>query len=58
MNKVLFVLYEVSRQLNSSLDFNELLNKIMDLLFIVINADYGSLILLEEGKKMILCQSS
>lgn len=50
MNKVLFVLYEVSRQLNSSLDFNELLNKIMDLLFVVINADYGSLILLGEGK--------
>ncbi|MFC2163528.1 adenylate/guanylate cyclase domain-containing protein [Acidobacteriota bacterium] len=49
MNKVLFVLYEVSRQLNSSLDFNELLNKIMDLLFMVIDADYGSLILLEEG---------
>jgi len=50
MNKVLFVLYEVSRQLNSSLDFNELLNKIMDLLFMVIDADYGSLILLGEGK--------
>ncbi|MEE9501320.1 MAG: adenylate/guanylate cyclase domain-containing protein [Candidatus Aminicenantaceae bacterium] len=50
MNKVLFVLYEVSRQLNSSLDFNELLNKIMDLLFMVIDAGYGSLILLGEGK--------
>jgi adenylate cyclase len=50
MNKVLFVLYEVSRQLNSSLDFNELLNKIMDLLFMVINADYGSLILLGKEK--------
>jgi len=50
MNKVLFVLYEVSRQLNSSLDFDELLNKIMDLLFMVINADYGSLILLGEEK--------
>lgn len=49
MNKVLFVLYEVSRQLNSSLDFNELLNKIMDLLFMVIEADYGCLILIEEG---------
>lgn len=47
MNKVLFVLYEVSRQLNSSLDFNELMNKIMDLLFMVINADYGSLVLLD-----------
>jgi adenylate cyclase len=47
MNKVLFVLYEVSRQLNSSLDFAELMNKIMDLLFMVINADYGSLVLLD-----------
>jgi adenylate cyclase len=47
MNKVLFVLYEVSRQLNSSLDFDELMNKIMDLLFIVINADYGSLVLID-----------
>lgn len=44
-NKVLFVLYEISRQLNSITDFNELLNKIMDLIFIVIDADYGFLIL-------------
>lgn len=44
-NKVLFVLYEISRQLNSISDFNELLNKIMDLIFIIIDADYGFLIL-------------
>ncbi|MBW2609217.1 MAG: FHA domain-containing protein [Deltaproteobacteria bacterium] len=44
-NKVLFVLYEISRQLNSISDFNELLNKIMDLIFMVIDADYGFLIL-------------
>lgn len=44
-NKVLFVLYEISRQLNSIQDFNELLNKIMDLIFMVIDADYGFLIL-------------
>ncbi|MBN1225306.1 MAG: FHA domain-containing protein [Candidatus Aminicenantes bacterium] len=50
VNKILFVLYEVSRQLNSSLDFDELLHKIMDLLFMVIDADFGSLILIgEEG---------
>jgi len=49
MNKVLFVLYEVSRQLNSSLDFDELLQKIMDFLFMVIDADYGSLLLIGEG---------
>ncbi len=55
MNKVLFVLYEVSRQLNSSLDFNELMNKIMDLLFMVIHADYGSLVLLDHkgGSELI-----
>jgi len=44
-NKVLFVLYEISRQLNSIQDFKELLNKIMDLIFMVIDADYGFLVL-------------
>jgi adenylate cyclase len=44
-NKVLFVLYEISRHLNTLLDFRELLKKIMDLIFIVIDADYGFLIL-------------
>jgi len=47
-NKVLFVLYEISRQLNSMGDFNELLNKIMDLIFMIIDADYGFLILTGE----------
>jgi len=50
-NKVLFVLYEISRQLNSIGDFNELLNKIMDLILMIIDADYGFLILTgEKGK--------
>jgi len=44
-NKVLFVLYEISRQLNYIDDFNELLKKIMDLIFKIIDADYGFLIL-------------
>ena len=44
-NKVLFVLYEISRQLNSIQDFDELQKKIMDLIFMVIDADYGFLIL-------------
>ena len=48
-NKVLFVLYEISKQLNSISDFSELLDKIMDLIFIIIDADYGFLIL--TGKK-------
>ncbi len=44
-NKVLFVLYEISRQLNSISNFNELMNKIMDLLFMVIKADFGFVVL-------------
>jgi len=50
-NKVLYVLYEISRQLNSIHDFGELLNKIMDLIFVVIDADYGFLILTGEKDK-------
>ena len=45
INKVLFVLYEISRQLHTIHDFNELLKKIMDLIFMVIDADYGFVIL-------------
>jgi len=54
-NKVLFILYEISKQLNSISDFNELLNKIMDLIFMVIDADYGFLILIgdEEGEELV-----
>lgn len=48
MNKVLFVLYEISRHMNLIHDFNELLQKIMDLIFMVIDADYGFLILIDE----------
>ena len=47
-NKVLYVLYEISRQLNSIHEFGELLNKIMDLIFAVIDADHGFLILTGE----------
>jgi len=46
INKVLFVLYEISRKLNEIADFDELLRKIMDLIFLVIDADYGFLVLL------------
>ncbi len=48
MNKVLFVLYEISRHMNLIHDFNELLRKIIDLIFVVIDADYGFLILTDE----------
>lgn len=50
VNKVLFVLYEISRQMNIIHDFNELLEKIMDLVFVVIDADFGFLILIDEKK--------
>ncbi|UCE20738.1 MAG: FHA domain-containing protein, partial [Candidatus Aminicenantes bacterium] len=51
VNKVLFVLYEISRQLNTIHDFNELLKKIMDYIFMVIDADYGFLILTDDKKE-------
>ncbi len=47
-NKVLYVLYEISRQMNTIHDFNELLKKIMDLIFDVIAADSGFLILRDD----------
>ncbi len=50
-NKVLFVLYEISRHLNTLLEFRELLKKIMDLIFMVIDADYGFLILTGDENK-------
>lgn len=50
-NKVLFVLYEISKQLNSIQDFNELLKKIMDLIFMVIDADRGYLFLIGDTKE-------
>ncbi len=50
-NKVLWLLFEISRQLNSITDFRELLKKIMDLIFKVIDADYGFLILTGHEKE-------
>lgn len=51
MNKVLFVLYEISKQLHLIHDFNELLKKIMDFIFMVIDADYGFVILTSDEEK-------
>jgi len=51
MNKVLFVMYEISRQLHSIHDFNELLEKIMDYIFMVIDADYGFVVLTRDKAK-------
>ena len=53
-NKILWVLYQISRQLNRSIDFDELLNTIMDLIFQVIQADYGFLVLLGETPDEII----
>ncbi len=47
-NKVLYVLYEISRQLNEIRDHKELFRKIMDLIFQVIEADYGFLVLVND----------
>jgi adenylate cyclase len=50
-NKVLFVLYEISRHMNIIHDFKDLLKKIMELIFIVIDADFGSLVLISEEEE-------
>jgi len=50
-NKVLYILYEISRQMGAIQDLNELLKKIMDLIFTVIDADSGFLILISEDEK-------
>lgn len=53
-NKILWVLYQISRQLNRTVNFDELLNTIMDLIFEVIHADYGFLVLLGETPDEII----
>lgn len=40
-NKILYVLYQISRKLMTIHDFDELLSTIMDLIFQVIDADHG-----------------
>ncbi|MCJ7582317.1 MAG: FHA domain-containing protein [Candidatus Aminicenantes bacterium] len=50
-NKALYVLYEISKQLNSMKSFDEILTEMMDLLFKVIDADYGFLILTDHQKE-------
>jgi adenylate cyclase len=47
-NKILYVLYQISRKLNTVPDFDELLRAIMDSIFEVINADYGFVALVGE----------
>jgi len=51
-NKVLYVLYEISRQMSTTTDFIELLKNIMDQIFQVIDADFGFIVLSEKRKKL------
>ncbi|MBN2124824.1 MAG: FHA domain-containing protein, partial [Deltaproteobacteria bacterium] len=48
-NKILYVLYQISRKLNTVPDFDELLSAIMDSIFQVIDADYGFVATLGDG---------
>lgn len=50
-NKVLRLLYDISSQLTSITDFRELLKRIMENIFKVIDADYGFLILTGHEKE-------
>ncbi|MBE9574892.1 MAG: FHA domain-containing protein [Proteobacteria bacterium] len=50
-NKVLRVLYDISSQLTSITDFKELLKRMMDNIFRVIDADYGFLLLTGDGEE-------
>ncbi|MBN1103883.1 MAG: FHA domain-containing protein [Deltaproteobacteria bacterium] len=48
-NKILYVLFQISRKLNTVPDFDELLSAIMDSIFQVIDADYGFVALVGKG---------
>lgn len=48
-NKILYVLYQISAKLNKTCDFDELLNTIMDLIFQIIDADYGFVAVVDEA---------
>jgi len=50
-NKVLRVLYDISSQLTSITDFRELLKRIMDNIFRLIDADYGFLLFKGDGEE-------
>ena len=54
VNKILWALYQISRKLNSTTDFDELLNTIMDLIFQIIDADYGFVIVLGDKPDQII----
>lgn len=53
-NKILYVLYQISRKLNRTADFDEQLNTIMDLIFQVIDADHGFVVVLGNTPEKII----
>lgn len=53
-NKILYVLYQISRKLNTVPDFDELLNTIMDSIFQVIDADHGFVALLGDSPEALI----
>ncbi|MEW6667838.1 MAG: adenylate/guanylate cyclase domain-containing protein [Thermodesulfobacteriota bacterium] len=52
-NKILYVLYQISRKLNTVPDFEQLLDAIMDSIFEVIDADHGFVALLGTDGELI-----
>jgi adenylate cyclase len=52
-NRVLYVLYEISRRVTAVSDFHDLLEQMMDLIFQVVAADFGFLVLTEDGEGAI-----
>jgi adenylate cyclase len=54
INKILSVLYQISSKLNRTSNFEELLNTIMDLIFQIIEADYGFVAVLGESPDEII----
>ncbi|MEJ2725897.1 MAG: adenylate/guanylate cyclase domain-containing protein, partial [Deltaproteobacteria bacterium] len=53
-NKILYVLYQISRKLNTVPDFGALLNTIMDSIFQVIDADHGLVALLGDQPEQLI----
>ena len=53
-NKILYVLYQISRKLNTVPDFDALLNTIMDSIFQVIDADHGIVALLGDDSEELI----
>jgi adenylate cyclase len=53
-NKILYVLYQISRKLNTVPDFDALLNTIMDSIFQVIDADHGFVALLGDDSEELI----